>query len=72
MVGPHTYELDLGALGVAPGHTPVALSANDSATVAAALGQAIRETEARVLITDRTAAAVVEVGPTLEDTSDCF
>ena len=51
---------------------PVRVSINTPGGVAQALASAIAETEVRLLVTDRTADAVLEIRPTYDDTTDCF
>ena len=72
-VGSHTYELDFDALpNVTAGNVPVRPATINQPDVADGLLSAIQQTEARLLIVDRTADAVVQFGPSLDDTSDCF
>ncbi|MBT9557720.1 MAG: hypothetical protein IV100_16920 [Myxococcales bacterium] len=72
-IGTHVYEFDFSTtLSVAPGRVAVRPESGSAADVARALAQSIAETEARLLVTDRTADAVIEIGPSIFDTTDCF
>ncbi len=72
-VGSHVYELDFSqTLSVTPGRVAVRPASGSASLIARAIAQSVAETEARLLVTDRTADAVIEIGPSLYDTTDCF